>query len=353
MAEPLKFNHSCNLPFSCRGTGISFEPATAFAHSSNEPVLALGTGIILDQPLTKDFDINSVVRDEKVTTAGYQGTPAPDKWFGGPAFASRAGNIVLRDEAGNVVDGLNYGLIVDPWSAEGYMAVSGAGESGCTAPLPGANAAGGGGMLGAIRPAQIEKSTGRYPDGKDNDSNCRDFLVQNNISLIASATTGSNNIKVASVAGFSSGQKLLLDKGSNTESVVIESVGTAGATITGTATKARETVIPVGNVAGFTVGQTITIGSGANSETAVISTITRAGRRGGAPAPGAAGAAGARPAPVVFNSITVSAPLKKAHPVSAQVSGSGITLSKPLTMAHDIGVQVASNLPTPGKPNQY
>ncbi len=341
LAEPLKFNHSSNLPFSCRGTGISFEPATAFAHSSNEPVLPLGTGITLDQPLTMDYDINSVVRDEKVTTAGYQGTPAPNQWFGGPAFSSRAGNMVLRDPAGNVVDGLNYGLIVDPWSAEGYMAVSGAGESGCKAPLPGAAATGGGGMTGATIPFQPEKSTGRYPDGKDNDSNCRDFLVQNNIIMLASATAGSDNIKVASVAGFSSGQKLIIDKGANSETAVIGTVGTAGATTAGAATKAGATVITVAGLTGFIVGQTITIGSGANSETAAIATIS--------PARGRIGSANYNP----VNSITVTVPLRKAHAVGAQVSGSGITLSTPLTRAHDIGAQVASNLPTPGQPNQY
>ena len=84
LAAPLKFNHAANLPFSDRGTGISFEPATAFAHSSNEPVQALGTGITLDSPLANDHAIDAVVRDAAVTTAGYQGTPAPNQWFGGP-----------------------------------------------------------------------------------------------------------------------------------------------------------------------------------------------------------------------------------------------------------------------------
>ena len=152
LAEPLKFNHSSNMPFSVRGTGISFEPATAFAHSSNEPVLPLGTGITLDQPLTMDHAINAVVRDQKVTTAGYQGTPAPNQWFGGPALSSRAGNMVLRDAAGNVVDGLNYGGLVDPWAAEGYQAASGAGESGCRVPSPGMGR-GFGGVPSAIQPA--------------------------------------------------------------------------------------------------------------------------------------------------------------------------------------------------------
>ena len=141
LAEPLKFNHASNMPFSARGTGISFKPATAFAHSSNEPVQALGTGITLDQPLAKDHAVNAVVRDAAVTTAGYQGTPAPNQWFGGPALAApdyarpgrplNAGAMILRDAAGLVVDSLNYGLMVDPWAAEGYQATSGAGEGGC------------------------------------------------------------------------------------------------------------------------------------------------------------------------------------------------------------------------------
>src|SRR6185437_10191252 len=88
LAAPLKFNHASNLPFSDRGTGISFQPATAFAHSSNEPVQALGTGITLERPLAKAHSINSVVRDSAVTSAGYQGTPAPNQWFGGPELTT-------------------------------------------------------------------------------------------------------------------------------------------------------------------------------------------------------------------------------------------------------------------------
>jgi hypothetical protein len=90
LAAPLKFNHAANLPFSDRGTGISFAPATAFAHSSNEPVQALGTGITLDKPLANDHAIDAVVRDAAVTTAGYQGTPAPNQWFGGPELSTNA-----------------------------------------------------------------------------------------------------------------------------------------------------------------------------------------------------------------------------------------------------------------------
>ena len=45
----------------------------------------LGTGITLDRPLSNAHAINAVVHDSQVTTAGYQGTPAPNLWFGGPA----------------------------------------------------------------------------------------------------------------------------------------------------------------------------------------------------------------------------------------------------------------------------
>ena len=123
LEAPLKFNHSANLPFSVRGTGITFQPATAFAHSSGEPLQPLGTGITLDSPLAGDHAINAVVRDSAVTTAGYQGPPAPDLWFGGPALGNM-GSMVLRDAAGLVIDSFNWGGVVDPWAAQGYQGTS-------------------------------------------------------------------------------------------------------------------------------------------------------------------------------------------------------------------------------------
>jgi alpha-L-arabinofuranosidase B-like protein/concanavalin A-like lectin/glucanase superfamily protein/lamin tail-like protein len=167
LTAPLQFSHSSNLPFSDRGTGISFTPATAFAHSSNEPVQALGTGITLDKPLDNRHAISTPVRDAVVTTAGYQGPPAPNQWFGGPALSSGAGNLVLRDVQGLVVDSLNYGTLVDPWAAEGYQGTSGTGQSGCRVTAPG-SAAGAG------------RSAVRIPDGHDTDSNCTDFVRSNN-----------------------------------------------------------------------------------------------------------------------------------------------------------------------------
>ena len=329
LAAPLKFNHAANMPFSARGTGISFQPATAFGHSSNEPVQPLGTGITLDKPLAKNHEINAVVRDSVVTTAGYQGSPAPNQWIGGPALSPAAGNIVLRDAAGLVVDSLNYGGLVDPWASEGYHGISGAGQSGCFVPAPGFARGFG---PAASAPGATNRSAGRFPDGVDTDSNCTDFLLQPATTLSAVSAAGATNLKVASVADFSAGQTVLIDTDKDLESAVIATVGTAGASTVGTATDVGATVIPVASGIGFSAGQTITIDSGANYETALV--VSTTGGRGGA-------------------RITVAAPLTFAHSAGAQVSGSGITLTAALTKAHGNGTQVARSLTTPGAPNQY
>jgi non-reducing end alpha-L-arabinofuranosidase len=338
LASPLRFDHSENLPFSNRGTGITFEPATAFAHSSNEPVQALGTGITLDSPLAKEHPINAVVRDAAVKTAGYQGTPEPNQWFGGPELTAnvpffertislREGSMVLRDGSGLVVDSLNYGGQVDPWAAEGYQAVSGSEQSGCHAPAPGAAMNFG----RSIAAARTNTSAGRFPDGADTGSNCGDFFTQAAATLSVATATAATNIKVESVEGFKPGQTITIDTGAASETAVIATVGTAGATTAAAATAAGATVIPVAAAIGFRAGETITIDTGANAETAVIASIRRFG--GG--------------------SITVKVPLAHAHAAGAQVSGTGINLTSSLTRAHVVGAQVADYAPTPGAPNQY
>jgi non-reducing end alpha-L-arabinofuranosidase len=331
LAAPLKFKHAANIPFSVRGTGITFTPATTFAHSSNEPIQPLGSGITLDKPLTSAHAINAVVHDAQVKTAGYQGASAPNQWFGGPALSTSAGNMVLRDATGLIVDSLNYGLLVDPWAAEGYQAKSGAGESGCRAPAPGGSRGGFGGPA-----PSSNRSAGRFPDGLDTDSNCTDFLLQPATTLSAVSAAGANNIKVASVMGFGAGQTIMIDTGANIETAAIAAVGTAGATTVGAATAVGATVIPVTSGMGFSAGQTITIDSGANQEVEVVASITggRGGFGGGA-------------------IITIAAPLAFAHAAGAQISGTGITLTAPLIRAHDGGAQVAGNVPTPGAPNKY
>lgn len=337
LAARLLFNHAANLPFSDRGTGISFQPATAFAHSSNEPVQALGTGITLDRALAKGHTINSVVRDSAVTSAGYQGTPAANQWFGGPELTTnsplfgrtitlRQGSMLLRDATGLVVDSLNYGGLVDPWAAEGYQATSGLDQNGCYVPAPGPAAG-----FGPAAANATNQSAGRFPDGADTDSNCTDFLTQAAATLAAASDAGASNIKITSVEGFDAGQKITIDTGANVESAVIATVGTAGATTVGTSTEAGTTVVPVASAIGFRNGQTITIDTGANSETAVVASIRRFGP----------------------TSITVRTPLIHAHAVAAQVSGTGIDLAAALTRAHAIGAQIYDNIPTPGAPNHY
>lgn len=324
LAAPLRFSHASNLPFSASGTGLRLQTETAWAHSSNEPVLPLGTGLTLDSPLTKDHAIDSVVRDARVSTAGYQGNPTPNQWFGGPALSPAAGSMVLRDAAGLVVDSLNYGLLVDPWAAEGYQGTSGAGQNGCRVNSPGP----------AFPNAPvINRSAGRFPDGADTDSNCADFLLQAATTLPAGSAAGATNLKVAGVADFLAGQTILVDTGANQETAVIATVGTGGATTFSAGTAAGATVIPVATGLGFAPGQTITIDTGANQETAVLAAATGGGRGGGR--------------------ITLSAPLARAHAAGALVSGSGITLTTALTKAHAAAAQITNNAPTPGAPNRF
>jgi len=226
---------------------------------------------------------------------------------------------VLRDWTAVVVDSLNYGLLVEPWAAEGYQGESGAGRGGCRVSAPGSGIERGPGA-GILT---THRSAGRFPDGADTDSNCTDFLLQSATTLPSGSAAGATNIKVASVAGFASGETIRIDG----ETAVIATVGTGGATaLLGTAA-AGATVLPVASVAGFSTGQTITVGS----ESAVVESLNFRG--------------GAR--------ITVSAGLKVAHPAGTPISGSGITLTAPLARAHASGAQVADNVPTPGGPNRY
>jgi non-reducing end alpha-L-arabinofuranosidase len=337
LAEPLKFDHSANIPFSVRGTGISFEPATSFPHSSNEPVLPLIFNITLDRSLANDQAIDAVVQDDKVKNSGYQGTKAPDQWFGGPVLAANAGNMNLRDAEGNIVDALNYGGLVDPWLAEGYQAVSGTGANGSYVPSPGIAR---GFRPGAASIDQPNKSAGRYPDGNDNDDNGHDFLLQQSLTMATASPAGATNIKVTSVANFNIGQKCIIGSGANSETAIIAIIGTAGGTQLEASTSEGATVIAVGSAVGFEAGQTINIGSGAGSEKAIVGSITLRRRNFGNRSNST-------------DSIAVTLPLKFAHAAGVEVFGSGITFAKPLARAHGGGTPIASNVPTPGEPNQY
>jgi hypothetical protein len=160
--------------------------------------------------------------------------------------------------------------------------------------------------------------------------------------MLTGSVPGANNIKVANVTGLINGQRVIIDRGANSETAVVAIIGTAGGTTVGTATATGATVIPVANVAGFSVGQAITIDNGANLEKALIASIT-AGRPN----------FGGNNINAPSSSITVTTPLTKGHSAGVQVSGSGITFASPLAKTHDNGTQIASNVPTPGEPNQY
>ena len=338
LTAPLRFNHSSNISFSSPGTGITFTPKTEYPHSSNEPVMPLGTGIKLDRPLSAAHEIDTVVSDAAVLSAGYQGTPKPNQWIGGPPIGPSAGSMVLRDAGGRVVDSLNFGGLVDPWAAKGYQAMSGAGANGCSVTVPVAGGRGGFVAPGAQLPPAPNRSAGRFPDGADTDSNCNDFHLQVFTTAAAASSAGSNNIKVLSVADFAPGQTIVIDTGTNQETAIVATVGTQGAATVGTATSVGATVIPVAAAASFIPGQAITIDSGANVETAVV---VSGGGRGGR-----GGQAGGI-------SITVSAPLARPHAAGSHISGTGITVLGALARAHDVGAPVASDLPTPGAPNKY
>ena len=340
LAAPLRFNHAANLPFSDRGTGISFQPATAFAHSSNEPVQALGTGITLDRPLANGHAIDAAVRDAAVKTAGYQGTPAPNQWFGGPELTTE----VSRNSAvfspskkaawcsvtppGVVADSLNYGGLVDPWAAEGDQADFGAEQAAATRPAPGAVfnpwVDSRGPLLPSIR-ARAGSLTAPIPT-----ATVPTFSTQA-ASLSAASDAGATNIKVASTEGFQPGQTIRIDSGANAETAIVSTAGTAGATTLRASTGVGATVLPAKSVTGFRKGQIIKIDEGVNSETAVVSSSRD---RGAA-------------------TITVVTPLARGHTAGAQISGSGISFTIPLTRPHANGTQVSDYVPTPGAPNQY
>lgn len=196
--------------------------------------------------------------------------------------------------------------------------------------------------MGPAASTQPDRSAGRYPDGSDSDFNCRDFLLQNSITILSGADAGSKNIKVASVTALSAGQKIIIGKGAESETAVIESVGTPGGTSVVAPSGAGKKVILVASTEGFNAGQTITVGSGRSLETVLIAAVAPGRRRFG-------GAPGNVPA----DTIKIVESLRFGHAAGSQVSGSGITFSSPLTMSHESGTQLASSLPTPGEPNQY
>lgn len=336
----LTLPHTAGVDVWGRGTGISFSPATRFAHRSGDAVQALGSGVLLDRPLAAAHAYGAPVRYRVAANEGYQG-PSPRLWFGGPLLIT-GGAIALTDPSGAVVmDALVYGSQQSNSSANGSITrpdlatLEGVQhQGGCIAVVPGAGSGPATATIAAAAaaPGAPSRSIGRFPDGRDDDSLCTDFVVQPATTLPEGASAGAINIKVAAVAEFAPGQTLTIDSGAATETAVVASVGTGGSTRAGAATQVGDTVIPVAATAGFTVGQAITIDGGARQEIATIAAVQ--GGRGGA-------------------RLTFTAPLTQAHPAGAPLAGSGITLTAPLTGAHQRGAAITAGIPTPGAPNNY
>ncbi|MBO4917153.1 MAG: lamin tail domain-containing protein [Bacteroidales bacterium] len=330
IAEPLKYAHSSNMPYSVNGTGISFEPTTKHAHYSNEPVLALCFSIELDSPLSAAHPIDEAV---VAGTGGYSGPVPADLVYGGPALSDAGGNITLRDAKGNVADALNFGLVVDPWLAEGYQADSGLEEPGNFAPTPAAARRMGFGAGPQLQSAAL--SSGRFPDGADLDDNKNDFRVQQAFNLALNAKAGDSNVKLSSVQGVREGASLVIGRGPEAQVLIVKEVGSAGGTQLAAAAGAGAKALNVTSANGFTVGQEVLVGEEKGVVAEVI--VPR----------------GWRIMPGQQNTIVLSAPLRKSHKAGEAVSGTGVTLSEPLKAAFAAGAPAATGMPTPGAANQY
>ena len=330
IAEPLKFFHSSNMPYSVNGTGISFEPASKYPHYSNEPVLALCYAIELDKALSSAHPIDEAVTGGSAVAAGaYAGAVPADLLFGGPALSDAGGSILLRDARGHVADALNFGLLVDPWLSEGYQADSGENEPGNFVTTPA-------GRRNAFMPvAASALSAGRYPDGADLDDNKNDFRVQRSFSVVAPAATGENNIKLLSVQGITPGSSLVIGRGADAVVVQVAEAGSPGATALSAPARPGARSVDVLSAQGFVPGQVVLVGA----EMAEVAQVIMP--------------RGWRLTPGQVNQLVLKAPLRQAHKATEAVCGTGVTLTAPLKAAVAAGAPAASAQPTPGAPNQY
>ncbi|AJP74471.1 hypothetical protein TS85_12035 [Sphingomonas hengshuiensis] len=340
LTAPLKFDNIEGVDVAGPGTGITFTPATRLAHKSGDAVQALGSGITLAQPLKRRHADGAPVVNAQVRSAGYQG-PTPHHWFGGP-LSIRGGAISLTDPSGTVlVDAIVYGSQQSNSSASGAVTAPEIAtlegvqrQGGCIAVIPGAGSgpSAPATALAASAPGAPDRSIGRFPDGADSDSLCRDFVVQPATLLPQGAKAGAAAVMVANVTDFMPGQSITIGAADAQERAVVASVGSAGATTVRTGSEQGGTVLQVASTMGFTPGQAITIGEGAGAETATVK-AAQGGRGGGR--------------------ITVTAPLGRAYAAGTQVAGSGIALTAPLTRSHAAGAPVTAELPTPGAANAY
>jgi hypothetical protein len=175
---------------------------------------------------------------------------------------------------------------------------------------------------------------------------------------------GSNNLPVASAAGFEVGQKVGIDVGGSFELATITAVGEAGTQTTlSAAAKAGATRLKVSSNANMTVRDTLTVGAGDRKEIVTLKTIDSVSNA--APGPSGGGAGGRNEA--AGGEIELATPLKFDHMAWEDVSdagtgisfspatrfphtsgdavqalGSGIALDRPLDNPHDHGAAVVS-----------
>ena len=202
LTAPLKLPHASGVDVWGRGTGISFTPATRFAHRSGDAVQALGSGVALDRPLTRAHAYGAPVRYGGVASEGYQG-PAPHAWFGSTLLIT-GGAIALTDPSGSVVmDAIVYGSQQSNSSANGYITrpdlatLEGVQhQGGCIAIVPGAGSGPATANIAAAAaaPGAPNRSIGRFPDGRDDDSLCSDFRVQPATTLPEGADEGATTL---------------------------------------------------------------------------------------------------------------------------------------------------------------
>ena len=201
LAAPLRFDHFAGIDVSDVGTGIRFSPATRFPHISGDAVQALGSGITFDRPLLKSHAYGAPVGNALNTTEGYQGPPAPNQWFGG-TLSPRAGSIALLDAGGvAVVDAMVYGSQQSSSSANGAItspeiATLEADQSkgGCIVVVP--TAGRGAGAAAPAAAGAINRSLGRFPDGRDADNLCMDFRIQPASTPSGASIAGATNNSV-------------------------------------------------------------------------------------------------------------------------------------------------------------
>jgi non-reducing end alpha-L-arabinofuranosidase len=251
--------------------------------------------------------------------------------------------MILRDAKGLVVDGLNYGGVVDPWLSEGHQGLNRANGNFVQAP-----AGGNRGRFGmpAGPTASPDLSSGRYPDGSDSDDNRADFRIQRSTNIASDAIIGEDNIKVSNVFGLKEGQTILIGSGNTRESVTISSVGTAGATSLASNASAGSKKLLVSSSQNFSAGQNIIVGNGDNAEDVQIAAIAAARRGfffGGMN----------RNTPTPPDTIILASPIRKSYKMGSVMSGTGVNLSVPLTMDHKSGDILVSSIPSPGKVNRY